>query len=262
MTTKLILDTGSTDHVLTIELARAAGLAAEPGEPGTDHAGAEVPSWTLGTVAAGIGDLSVTLRDTVAIVGPAPFEGWNVGGFLSPQHVHPTAHAVVDLVDDRFILLDGDLAVTRAWLEARSPGLVTLALARAATEQTPVVEAAIEPFPPVPTMLNTGGRGTEFATAAVPGLRGREPDRIGRGVGGDAVPGSEVVDRMLRVGDARLPVPTLLVRDEIDSMLGLIGMDVLHGTVLVASADPGRGVLWLVPGTSMPPAERRSGARS
>jgi hypothetical protein len=249
VTTKLILDTGSTDHVLTIELAYAAGLTAEPGEPGTDHAGAEVPSWTLGTVPATIGDLGVTLHDAVAIAGPAPFEAWGVGGFLSPQRVHPTAHAVVDLVDDRFILLDGAVAAARAWLMARSPNLVTLTLPRAATEQTPVVDAAIEPFPAVPTMLNTGGRGTEFATAAVPGLHGTAPDRLGLGVGGSAVPGSEVAGRTLRVGDARLPIPKLLVRNEIDSMLGLIGMDVLRGTVLMVSADPARGVLWLVPAT-------------
>jgi len=116
-----------------------------------------------------------------------------------------------------------------------------------ATEATPVVDAAIEPFPPVPTMLNTGGRGTEFATAAVPGLRGSEPDRLGRGVGGSAVAGTEVADRILRVGDARLPVRRLLVRDSIDTMLGLVGMDVLRGTVLVVSGDPARGLVWLVP---------------
>jgi hypothetical protein len=259
VTTKLILDTGSTDHVLTIELARDAALAAEPGEPGTDHAGGEVPSWTLGTVPATIGDLGVTLHDAVAIAGPSPFEGWGVGGFLSPQHVHATAHAVVDLIDDRFLLLDGDLAATRDWLAARSPNLVALALPRAANEQTPVVEAAVEPFPAVPTMLNTGGRGTEFATAAVPGLHGTVPDRLGLGVGGSAVPGSEVAGRMLRVGGARLALPRLLVRDEIDSMLGLIGMDLLRGTVLMVSADPARGVLWLVPGT---PDARRGRAGS
>src|SRR5687768_7147579 len=48
VTTKLILDTGSTDHVFTMDLAGRAGLDAEPCEPGTDHAGAPVPSWTLG----------------------------------------------------------------------------------------------------------------------------------------------------------------------------------------------------------------------
>jgi hypothetical protein len=247
--TRLILDTGSTDHVLTIELARAAGLAAEPGEPGTDHAGALVESWTLGEVPARIGDHALTLHDTVAITGPVPFEGWGVGGFVSPQHLDPTAFAVLDFVGDRFLLVDamgdGDVFVTG--LAGRHPESTVLTLARVAGETTPVVMAAIDPFPPVPTMLNTGGRGTEFATDAVPGLVGLEPDRLGHGVGGGVVRGTQVGERSLRVGTATFPVPGLLVRDEVGSMQGLIGMDVLRGTVLVVCADERRPVTWLVP---------------
>ena len=106
--TRLILDTGSTDHVLTIELARAAGLPHEPGEAGTDHAGESVDSWFVGDVALEIDGVAFGLHDAVAIAGPAPFEGWGVGGFLSPQHIHPTAQAVIDLAGDRLILVDGD----------------------------------------------------------------------------------------------------------------------------------------------------------
>lgn len=250
--TKLILDTGSTDHVLTIELARAAGLDAEPGEPGTDHAGDEVPSWTLGTVAASFDRMPVSLGNAVAITGPAKFAGWGVGGFLSPQHVHPSALAVVDLADDRFLLVDGRADAVRAWAADRRPELVALTCPRDPAELTPVIEAAIEPFPVVPVMFNTGGRGTEFATAAVPGLSGVEPERLGLGVGGSVVPGSEVTDRTLLVGDARFTVPRLLIREQVGSMLGLIGMDVLRGTVLVLGADPAGGVSWLVRPMSLP----------
>jgi hypothetical protein len=247
--TRLILDTGSTDHVLTIELARTVGLAAEPGEPGTDHAGASVESWTLGEVGARLGGHELTLEDTVAIAGPAPFEGWGVGGFLSPQHLDPDAFAVLDLVGDRFLLVDAggdDRAVVRD-LARQHPELNVVTLQRLAGEATPVVLAAIDPFPPVPTMLNTGGRGTEFATDAVPGLVGVEPDRVGHGVGGPAVRGTLVGVHTLRVGAATFRVPGLLVRDEVGSMQGLIGMDVLRGTVLVVSADGRRPVTWLVP---------------
>ena len=96
-------------------------------------------------------------------------------------------------------------------------------------------------------MLNTGGRGTEFAADAVPGLVGVEPDRVGHGVGGTAVRGTQVGERTLRVGAATFRVPGLLVRDEFGSMQGLIGMDVLRGTVLVVSADARRPLMWLVP---------------
>ena len=40
--TKLIVDTGSTDHILTIELAEELGLEAIPGEAVTDSTGAQV----------------------------------------------------------------------------------------------------------------------------------------------------------------------------------------------------------------------------
>ena len=59
--------------------------------------------------------------------------------------------------------------------------------------------------------------------------------------------GFEIQDQVLRVGDARLPVPSLLVRKEIGVAQGLVGMDLLRGTVLLVSADPGRPVTWLVP---------------
>jgi hypothetical protein len=245
--TRLILDTGSTDHVLTIELVRAAGLPAEPGEPGTDHAGSSVASWFVGDVDAVIDGVGFGLHDAVAITGPAPFAGWGVGGFLSPQHLRPDACAVIDLIADRLILLTGDDDAIDGWLRERSPDLALLELPRDPAEATPVISAAIEPFAPVATMLNTGGRGTEFAMAAVPGLTGTPSDDLGKGVGGSPVVGGVVEDQVLRVGVARFPVPRLLVRPQIDTMLGLVGMDVLRGTVLVVSAARARPVDWLVP---------------
>jgi len=245
--TRLILDTGSSDHVLTIELVRAAGLRHEPGEPGTDHAGASVDSWFVGDCAIEIDDVGLDLHDVVAISGPAPFAGWGVGGFLSPQHIHPGAHVVIDLVGDRLILLAGEEADVLARVASRAPGLTTLVLVRDAAEATPVIQAAIEPFPPVATMLNTGGRGTEFAVAAVPGLAGAAAGEAGHGVGGAPVMGAAVDDRVLRVGDVRFPVPRLLIREGIDTMLGLVGMDILRGTILVVGAARSRPVAWLVP---------------
>ncbi len=246
--TRLILDTGSTDHVLTIELVGAAGMPHEPGEPGTDHAGASVDSWFVGDAGAEIDGVRFALHDVVAIAGPAPFAGWGVGGFLSPQHLHPTALAVIDLVADRLMLVDGgDDDAVEGWLRARAPDLRVLRLDRDPAEATPVIAAAIEPFAAVPTMLNTGGRGTEVAIAAVPGLAGVAQGEAGKGVGGAPVLGTVTEEHVLRVGDVRLPVARLLVRDEIDTMLGLVGMDVLRGTVLGVGADRARPVWWLVP---------------
>lgn len=239
--TRLILDTGSTDHVLTIELARAAGLPHQPGEPGTDHAGDSVESWFVGKVAIEIDGVGFGLHDAVAITGPEPFEGWGVGGFLSPQHIYPTTHVVIDLAADRLVLVDGDVDIDD-WLRVRSGGRTPLELMRDPAEATPVVSAAIEPFESVATMLNTGGRGTEFAVAAVAGLVGTPTDEPGKGVGGGPVLGTVVADRTLVIGGERFGVPRLLIRDEIDTMQGLVGMDVLRETILVVASDRSRPV--------------------
>lgn len=241
--TKLILDTGCTDHILTAEVAEQAGLEAQPGEAGTDSTGASVPSWTLGEVGIQIGDEPFDLRDVVAISAPPPFIGWGIGGFLSPQHLHPTAWAVLDLVDDGFFLVEADEADMTAWLTARSPALRLQTLERQPGDSTILVRGAIDPFDAVVTMLDSGARRTSFTAAAVPGASGPR-QTAGRGVGGEANIGSEVADQTLVIGEARLPLGKLIVQDEMDGRDGLVGMDVLRGTVLTVSGDPNRSVLW------------------
>lgn len=78
----------------------------------------------------------------------------------------------------------------------------------------------------------------------------------GHGVGGGTAIGFEMADQVLRVADARLPVPSLLVRKEIGVAQGLVGMDLLRGTVLVVRADLSRRVLWLVAPNGLPQPAR------
>ncbi len=244
--TRLILDTGSTDHVLTKELVDRVGADSATAEDGTDHAGAAVPSWSVGALEVRIADRPFALRDVIAIAGPPPFAGWGVGGFLSPQHLHPGARVLIDLLNDRLVVVESSGADVDAWLIGRVPSLRPIALDRITDESTVAVPAAIEPFATVPTMLNTGGRQTEFASGAVPGLRGTADEQGGTGVGGGKVVGSDVGERVLQVGGARIPVPRLVVRDEMDGPPGLVGVDVLRGTALICSADTDLGVVWLV----------------
>ncbi len=244
--TKLIVDTGSTDHILTIELARELGLEATPGEEGTDSTGASVASWMLGTVAAEIDGRTFDLHDVVAITAPAPFPGFGIGGILSPQHLEQGTWAMLDMARERFMLLDAGEADLTAWLTARAPTLELLRLERAAGDTTILVRASVEPNQPVVTMLDTGGKRTQFTAAGVPD-GGEGPQAItGHGVGGGASYGTELAARTLLVGGARLPVRSLIVGPEMDGRDGLVGMDVLRGTVLTVSGDPDRPVLWQV----------------
>ena len=247
--TKLILDTGSSDHVFTRELADKAGLPTEPGEPGTDSTGASVPSWSLGELDIEVAGQSFGLRDVVAITAPGPFVGWGVGGFLSPQHLHPTAWVVLDLAAERLILVDGDDDLVADWLAARTPALELLGLERDAGDPTILVRAALDGFEPVVTLLDSGGKSTEFVAAAVPGLEDGQRTGAGHGVGGGQIVGSVAENRTLVIADARLLVARVVIRDQMDDHDGLVAMDVLRGTVLAVSADRSRPVFWQVPGS-------------
>lgn len=244
--TRLILDTGSTDHVLTKELIDRVGAPMTPGEEGTDHAGAPVPSWFVGELEVGIGGRSFALQDVVAIAGLPPFAGWGMGGFLSPQHLHPTARIMIDLFNDRFVVAGSQGADVDAFLTALVPTLRPLTLDRVPGDGTVDVRASIEPFAVVATVLNTGGRQTEFAASVIKDDRGVAEGQ-GTGLSGTRVLGADAGARILRVGDARIPIPRLVVRDEMEGLPGLVGMDVLRGTALVCSSDADRGVVWLVP---------------
>ncbi len=246
--TRLILDTGSTDHVLTKPLIDRAGAPATPAEDGTDHAGAAVASWSVGDLTIEVAGVGFDLHDVVAIAQPGPFEDWGVGGFLSPQHLHPTARVLIDLVGNRLVVVDASVAAddVDAWLAARVPTHRPLTLSRAPGTTTVAVQAAVAGFPPIATMLNTGGRGTEFARAAV-GLRTAEAGPRGTGISGTAVLGAEAGAHEVVVGGVRVPVANLVVRDEMDDPPGILGMDVLRGTALICGADPSRPVVWLVP---------------
>ena len=246
--TKLILDSGASDHVFTMDLVRRAGLTPGEAEAGFDHVGASMPSVTLGRVPITLAGMEVALGRVYAFDGPAEFRAWGIGGFLSPQSLHPSAWAAVDLVDNELLLIDGATSDLSSWLQEQRPGFELLSLERLADEtQTLVVPAAIEPFPTVTTMLNTGSSSTEFAAAAVPGLTGVRAEGSGFGLSGASVDGEEVTDQVLRVGGRALPVSVLLIRDPMPAPPGLVGMDVLAGTILAVHGDRRHPVLWLVP---------------
>lgn len=244
--TKLILDTGSTDHILTIELAREVGLHAEPGVPGTDSTGASVASWTLGEVEVEIAGQGFTLRDVVAIAAPGPFPGFGIGGILSAHHLRADGWAVLDMAADRLFLIDSEEADLIAWLRERTPELRLLTLERVPGDATILVRAAIEPFGEVVTMLDSGGKRTQFTQAAVPGGQDGPQTTSGRGVGGGESLGAELRGQTLIVGEASLPLASLIVTPEMDGRDGLVGMDLLRGTVLTVSGDPHRPVIWQV----------------
>jgi hypothetical protein len=84
----------------------------------------------------------------------------------------------------------------------------------------------------------------------------REKTIRGYGVGGAALETYELHDQVFDVGEARLPVPVLAVRDHIPAPEGapsheepdaVIGMDLLGGTILRISPRSRGQVSWVVP---------------
>lgn len=246
--TKLILDTGSTAHVFTLDLAARARLESRPTDPGTDHTGATVSSWLLGDVAIDLSGFTIELRSVQAIEGPPQFIGWGIGGFLSPQALHPSASVVIDLVRNRLALIECDEFALAAWLKERFPTLHLLSIKRVPGEGVRIL-VSIEPYGSVVAMLNTGTPDTEVARSALPGIRGTEVSETGFGVSGAEVTGAQVTNRVLRVDEVNFPVPVLFLRDEMppEHPDAQIGMDVLRGTVLAISPYVDRLVHWVVP---------------
>ena len=246
--TLLVLDTGSEVHILTKELVDELGLDVEEGEEGIDHSGATMPSWSVADISLGLGGAALTLRDLVSIPAPGPFPAKGIGGILSPQHLHPTAVVVIDLAADELLLVEGDDDEVTAWLAERSPTLDTLTLERDPSFTSVVVPAAVRPFAEMPTLLNTGGRRTEFSRAAVPGLGDGTLERLGGGVSDTNVIGSSGGAQVLAVAGHDVPVERLAVRETMHDPQGMVGADVLRGTVLACAANRSRRVFWQVSG--------------
>jgi hypothetical protein len=245
---RYVVDTGSEVHLLNEDFVEELGLNKEPGEEGTDHAGNTMPSWSVGDVAAEVGGLELPLREVVAIPAPAPFPGFGIRGILSPQNLHPSAWTVIDMAADELILLEAtDEHEAADYLRARTPALELLTLARNAVFPSLVVGAALDGFAEMPTMLNTGGKATEYSAASLPGLRAEAVGRLGGGVSGADYSGGSVGSQDLVIGGRRLTAPNVHIREQMHEPQGIIGMDVLRGTVLTFAGDLSRPVFWQVP---------------
>ena len=248
--TRLILDTGSDVHVLTAELAQAAGLALAGLDSGTDHANASMDSWLVGDVPIGLDEADpepgLMLHDVVAIPAPEAFTRQGIGGALSPQRLHATAFAVIDQIADELSLVDEDPGTIRDWLRQRHPAPDVLSIERRLDSHVPIVQAAIQPFAPAPALVNTGGRHTEFEPDAVPGLTAAALERIGTGVSGAPVLGGRAGRQVLEVAGQRLEVAELMLRTGMGDPPAMIGQDVLRGTVVAVAPDASQPILWQV----------------
>ncbi len=247
-TALFILDTGASHHALTRQFAAAHSLSLTEIAAGTGHAGEAIAAWKVGSVPATLGALPVVLEDVAAIHGPPPFEPLGIGGFISPQHLHARAFAVMDFESNLLLLVDGSAEGIAKWSAERWPALLSLELPRASSDRKVMVWAAISPQDKVITELDSGGSGTEFAASLFENLDQETKGDTGRSVSGKKIEGVVVHDRRLEVGGSSLAVPSLLARPDMggQNFQGLVGMDLLRGTTLMVTHDISKPVYWLV----------------
>lgn len=254
--TRLVLDTGSDVHLLTREVAEAAGLAMAGEDEGTDHtgtdhAGTAVSSRLVGDVPITLLEAAdapsmLTLHDVIAIPAPAAFIAAGIGGILSPHRLDQRAYAVLDQVADELLLVDGSPEDVRELLLQRRPAPAVLVLPRESTRDVPIVEAGVGAYPAVPFLFNTGSRDTEVARDAARGLAGGAVEVIGRSVSGAEILGSPAGPQVLRLATGRVALDAVMLRSEMGEPPAMLGQDVLRGTVLAVGPQRGSPVLWQV----------------
>lgn len=250
--TLLILDTGASDSIFVSALGDAIGVERVPDEPGTDHAGAAVPTFAATTsVDMQLESLTIPLRRMLFIEGPAPFAEWGIGGIISPQLLHDNGWVVLDLAGRALRVLEGDEAsIARAISEAHE-GWGHASLARATPSGDSVrqiiINGSVDGMP-ARAMLNTGGAHTEVAPMLQNDAAADvDVDEVttGRGVSGSDVRGRLGSEQLsCRFGSLELTTEDYVVREQTDAYDAQFGIDILRTDVLMLRAQPGTNAHW------------------
>ncbi len=227
--TRLILDSGTSDHVFTRPSLRFDEADLVPAAPGTDHGGAAVRSWRLDRAAAVeiTGYRTVHAARALVIDGPPPFVDWNIGGFLAPQLLVDDGYAVVDL---RGLQLRGEPDRPAACPDGSAPLVMASVVASGDESRWPIAEATFAGSP-VRLLINTGGKHFEIDPAVYDGAVAAK-EGTGRGVSGQAVEGAFGQPGELLLGGRAIHVEKPLVRPQGQTANAQIGMDLLRGAIL------------------------------
>lgn len=243
--TRLIVDTGASDHVFTRAFVATSKLVVRgTAERGTDHAGAGFEATPLARTQVTLGGVSVSV-DAFAVEGPPPFEPLGLGGFLSPQRLFETGYVVLDFPGRTLVALDTDADGVRAWLERGGP---VQALTTKWVNHKPFTELSLAGRPPVFGEVDTGGSTSELSFAYA-GATADAGGCQGIGVSGHCIEGSTLEDQRVRFAGHEFAGLTLGLRPVIAHGPGLaneqalVGMDVLRRCVLAVPNDQASPVL-------------------
>ena len=151
------------------------------------------------------------------------------------------------MAGDRFTALDGSEADVADWLEAAVTRPPPAPPGAGRGRYHHPGRGAIEPHEPVHHPAGQRREGLGCCRFGGPRAERCAAESSGRGVGGTELFGAVVADQVLRVGEAPIPLPRLVVIGDVEGRGILVGMDVLRGTIVTVSADPALPVFWQVP---------------
>ena len=246
---RLIVDTGSSDTLLTATFAEELGVTLAPEEPGTDHSGASVETFRSNEpVALEIAGMEVALQQVLIIDGPEVFDQWGIAGVVSPQALRQDLSLVVDLRAQRLEWSSEPPEVLLESSRRAHPELQYVSAPRhigtGDGERLPVIEAAAPPAGRLSMVLNTGTPRCEFEPGKVPHLSGGEEVDQGAGVSGQKVRGFDHEGQALVIAEHRIDLGLVRVREQGEHFEGQVGMDVLRGSIFIIPAE-GKGPIYL-----------------
>ena len=227
--TRLIIDSGASDHVFTRPSLRFTDDELSDDDPGTDHAGASVRTWRL-TRAAAVsisGFQPFEIGSAIVIDGPPPFADWGIGGFLSPQLLAEDGYVVVDL---RHRTLSRSQELPTSCPGEMKLVALTSIVASGDEARLPIVEAIFAGVA-IRLMLNTGGSAFEIDPEVYAGKRGHV-EWTGKGVSGTAVEGAIGEAGELHLDHHSLTIDEPVIRPQGRTANAQIGMDYLRDSIL------------------------------
>lgn len=236
--TRLIVDSGASDHVFVRNALPFADDDLKADAPGTDHGGAAVTTWRLQRpISVQIGERQQTLNEAIVIEGPPPFKAWGIGGFVAPQLLATTGFVVVDLAQRSLAVVEN---APKMCADGRSPLVLTMVRGEGTmvrgegdAERLPIVAAKWN-GKDIRLMLNTGGREVEVSPAFAIAVGADQA--TGRGVSGEAVRGSRGASGVLTLAGREVPVASPVVREQGDAADAQVGIAFLTGAMLAFPA--------------------------
>lgn len=238
--TLMLIDSGSTHHVLTTAFATSHGLDVSARvEQGRDHSGGQLSLQNMGEVEVEVDGISLQLKDTLVMQGPAAFESLGIGGILSPQHMSERGVVVLDFVRGVGTLYpevaDGD--------EIMRTHHASFEEAASAPFKGMYVVVALDTHAPLIAYLDTGGTTSEFLASMMAVDVGAHHEG-GVAMSERLIAGKKVPGRRIHIAGAIHENVTVLAVDEHAFFKkdpraeALVGMDVLrHCVVMLPQQD-------------------------